>query len=66
LALCEDIIANCAFREDLFVNNSNDYRQSDVKKYVDDWFKECMQDELDIAGGRQTDSAIADAYDYGF
>lgn len=38
LAFCVDDIGRCAFREDWKATDANDYEQSDIKKYVDEWF----------------------------
>ena len=39
LAFCLDYIASMAFREDWMKPDASDYNKSDVKKYIDDWFK---------------------------
>ena len=53
-ALCDDIIGKCAFREDWKnIYNANVYEESDVRKFVDDWFAKekgitiTMQEELE-------------------
>lgn len=43
LALCDNIVGNCAFREDWEASDTNDYEASDVKKYVDDWLGKELQ-----------------------
>ena len=35
----KDDIGRCAFREDWEADNASNYETSDVKKFVDDWFK---------------------------
>lgn len=37
LALCDDIIGECAFRKDWKATDANDYEKSDVKKYLEQW-----------------------------
>lgn len=37
LALCDDIIEECAFRKDWKATDANDYEKSDVKKYLEQW-----------------------------
>lgn len=39
LAFCLDSIRSMAFREDWRALDAYDYIKSDVKKYIDDWFK---------------------------
>ena len=39
-ALCDEAIAKMAFREDWEVKDANVYEKSDVKKFLDNWFKE--------------------------
>lgn len=40
LALCDDIIGYCAFREkDYEANDANDYIASDVRKFINNWFE---------------------------
>ncbi|MBR3515407.1 MAG: hypothetical protein IKM88_00945 [Lachnospiraceae bacterium] len=46
-ALCDDIIGECVFRKDLNANNANDYGESDVKKFVDDWFAKAKEQAKD-------------------
>ncbi len=45
LAFCLEDIGYCCFRADWKAPDANDYEASDVKKFVDIWFKEAMQDE---------------------
>ncbi len=47
LAFCLEDIGYCCFRDDWNAPDANDYEVSDVKKFVDTWFKEAMQDEND-------------------
>ena len=35
----KDDIGRCTFRKDWEADNANDYETSDVKKFVDEWFK---------------------------
>lgn len=44
-ALCNDTIGICAFRENWQADNANNYEQSDIKKYVDEWFAKVMEVE---------------------
>ena len=37
LALCDDVIGECAFRKDWKATDANDYEKSDVKKYLEQW-----------------------------
>lgn len=37
LALCDDVIGECAFRKDWEAIDANDYEKSDVKKYLEEW-----------------------------
>ena len=39
-ALCDEAIAEMAFREDLIAKDANVYEKSDVKKFLDNWFRE--------------------------
>ena len=39
-ALCDEAIAEMAFREDYEAKDSNVYEKSDVKKFLDNWFRE--------------------------
>ena len=39
-ALCDEAIAQMAFREDYEAKDSNVYEKSDVKKFLDNWFRE--------------------------
>ena len=48
LALCDDIVGNCAFREDWEASDTNDYEASDVKAYVENWFEKTKQAERDL------------------
>lgn len=49
LALCDDIVGKCAFREDWEASDANDYEASDVKKYVEDWFEKAKTKEQEDA-----------------
>ena len=40
LALCDEAIAKMAFREDWEAKDANDYEKSDIKKFLDNWFRE--------------------------
>lgn len=44
-ALCDDIIGECVFRKDWRAINANVYEESDVKKFVDDWFAKAKEKE---------------------
>ena len=46
LAICNDCIGKCVFRERRKASNANDYEKSDVKKYVDDWFEKAKEKEM--------------------
>ena len=39
-ALCDEVIAETAFREDREAKDANVYEKSDVKKFIDNWFRE--------------------------
>ena len=39
-ALCDEAIAEMAFREDYEAKDANVYEKSDVKKFLDNWFRE--------------------------
>lgn len=39
-AICNDIIGEYCFREDWRAKDSNNYKKSDIKKYIEDWAKE--------------------------
>lgn len=43
IALCLEDIGTCAFRNGWRAKDANDYEKSDVKKFVDDWFKEATK-----------------------
>lgn len=43
LAFCLEDIGQCCFRKDDNASDANDYEKSDVKKFVDQWFKEAKQ-----------------------
>lgn len=38
--LCDDFIGTRQFRSDWRAVNANDYEASDIKKYIEDWFRE--------------------------
>ena len=40
LALCDEAIAEMAFRKDYEAKDANVYEKSDVKKFLDNWFRE--------------------------
>ena len=40
LALCDEVIAKMAFRKDWKTEDANVYEKSDIKKFLDNWFKE--------------------------
>lgn len=40
LAFCLSDIGECRFRNDVEAKDANQYETSDVKKFVDNWFKE--------------------------
>lgn len=42
-ALCTDIIGECTFRGNWKAFDANDYEASDVKKFVDAWYKNYFQ-----------------------
>lgn len=43
-AFCLTHIGTDVFKQDLNVLNANDYEKSDVKKFVDNWFKNSKQE----------------------
>lgn len=43
LAFCLEDIGTCAFRNDYTAPDANVYGKSDVKKYIDGWFKEALR-----------------------
>lgn len=64
LALCDVIIDVCPFNQNK--KDGNDYETSCIKKKVDEWFNQCIQDIKDISQGLKTDKMIADEMDLGF
>ncbi len=42
-ALCDDVIGKCAFRKDSEAENANEYDASDIKRYVETWFKKAKE-----------------------
>lgn len=42
-ALCTGIVDECVFRKDRTADDANDYEASDVKKFVDAWYKKCLE-----------------------
>ena len=40
LALCDEIIGGSAFREDWEEDDANEYEQSDIKKWLENWARE--------------------------
>lgn len=46
LALCDNIVGNCAFRKYYEAPNANDYGASDIKKYVENWFEKVKEWKL--------------------
>ena len=40
LILCDEIVGNCAFRDDYEAPDANDYEKSDVKKWLENWAAE--------------------------
>ena len=44
LAFCVTDIGKCCFRKDWKAADSNDYEKSDVKKFVDEWFNQSVQE----------------------
>ena len=40
MALCNDIIGECCFRDDWKAKDANDYEKSDIKKWLENWAKE--------------------------
>ncbi len=38
IALCDERIAHCAFRKDWEAEDANDYRKSDIKRWLEQWF----------------------------
>ena len=43
IAFCLSDIGIRCFREDNKADDANDYKKSDVKKYVDKWFKKATE-----------------------
>lgn len=46
LSFCLDCIGFYCFRRDCEASDANDYNKSDVKKYVDDWFNQSVQEAV--------------------
>lgn len=46
-ALCDDIIGYSAFRKDWKAKDANDYEKSDIKKYLEDWWREAQNEDED-------------------
>lgn len=44
--LCDDKIGDHCFRKDWQAEDANVYEKSDVKKYVEGWLKEAMEDDM--------------------
>lgn len=44
-AFCLEDIGQCCFREDYEANDANDYEVSDVKKFIDAWFKKAKKNQ---------------------
>ena len=40
ILLCDDIVGYTCFREDWRVDDANDYEKSDIKKWLENWWKE--------------------------
>lgn len=39
-ALCDDLIGHSVFRNDCNASDANEYSNSDIKKFIDEWCKE--------------------------
>ena len=46
-ALCDDVIGNLAFRKDWEAKDANCYEQSDIKKYLEDWWEDVQNEDSD-------------------
>lgn len=44
--LCDDIIGKHTFRKDYNASDANDYKKSDVKKFLEDWFKKNIKEAV--------------------
>lgn len=44
-AFCLDDIGTCSFKSDWETLDANDYEKSDVKQFIDKWFKESINEE---------------------
>lgn len=44
LAICNSNIGTCTFRKNWEASNANVYEKSDLKKYVEDWFRRTMEE----------------------
>jgi len=40
MILCDDVVGFTYFRKDWRANDANDYEKSDIKKWLNDWWKE--------------------------
>ena len=40
LALCDDVVGNCAFRKNWKAQDANIYEKSDIKKWLENWAEE--------------------------
>lgn len=43
-ALCDDYIGEHCFRKEWKAKDANDYEASDIKKYIENWYKENMKE----------------------
>ncbi len=48
LALCNNCIGKCAFRDDLTAPDANVYEKSDIKIYVENWFEKTKEKGITI------------------
>ena len=58
LAFCTGDIGRCAFRKDREAEDANIYEASDIKKFVDEWYKNALKKEYDA-----DNSADREAYE---
>lgn len=52
LALCDEVVGKHAFREDWQAEDANDYEQSDVKRFLEEWLdrKRAGRTDLEVQG----------------
>lgn len=47
-AFCLTDIGKCAFRKDKRAPDAKDYEKSDVKKFIDEWFKKSIEESKEV------------------